>query len=63
MSNLLLVRTRFIDEHMLRALENDAVQVVILGAGYQRTEKTFFIWEGVSMYLSEEAVRQTTSPI
>jgi len=27
------------------------------GAGYQRGDKTFFIWEGVTMYLPVEAVR------
>jgi methyltransferase (TIGR00027 family) len=127
MSNLLLIRTRFIDEHMQRALENGARQVVVLGAGfdtrayryadllkdkmvfevdYQSTqqlkkrrlkealgsipshvrfaeidfqrdtlrdvlhgagyepgEKTFFIWEGVSMYLSEQSVRETLRTI
>src|SRR5437867_6912932 len=122
MSTLLLIRTRFIDDELKRALENGATQVVILGAGfdtrayrfadvlqdkkvfevdyrstqqlkkrrlevaaipippevrfveidfkkdtlrgvlaaagYQPTAKTFFIWEGVSMYLSEQAVRE-----
>jgi methyltransferase (TIGR00027 family) len=121
--NTLLIRTRFIDEHMVRALDNGATQVVILGAGFdtrayryqdrlkekrvievdyrstqelkrrrveealgglppnvayaeidfkrdalldvlrnagwRAEEKTFFVWEGVSLYLSEEAVRQT----
>lgn len=123
MSNLIIIRTRFIDDEMKRALERGATQVVILGAGfdtrayrfaellgekkvfevdyrstqelkkrrleavlsaipsrvrfveidfktdilrdvliaagYQPAEKTFFIWEGVSMYLSEQAVRDT----
>jgi methyltransferase (TIGR00027 family) len=122
MSNLLLIRTRFIDDHMQRAIENGAAQVVILGAGfdtrayrsrilkdkmvfevdsqptqhvkkrrlkqvlgsipsyvrfaeidfkrdslidvlrnagYSPREKTFFIWEGVSMYLPEQSVRET----
>jgi methyltransferase (TIGR00027 family) len=127
MSNLLLIRTRFIDEHLQAALENGATQVVVLGAGfdtrayrcadllkdkrvfevdYQSTqqikkrrleealgsipahvqfaeidfkrntlrdvlhaagytpsEKTFFIWEGVSMYLSEQSVRKTLRTI
>jgi methyltransferase (TIGR00027 family) len=31
----------------------------IAAAGYQRDEKTFFIWEGVTMYLPAEAVRGT----
>ena len=34
MSNLLLIRTRFIDEHMQRALANGAAQIVVLGAGF-----------------------------
>ena len=123
MSNLMLIRTRFVDDHLQRALQNGATQVVILGAGfdtrayrftellrdrkvfevdyrstqeikrrrleevlggvpphvrfveidfrrdtlrdalrkagYQPAEKTFFIWEGVSMYLPEDAVRAT----
>lgn len=127
MSNLMLVRTRFIEEHMQRALEQGATQVVILGAGfdtrayrfvellkdktvfevdyrstqeikkrrlaeasiaippfvhfaeidfkkdaladvlsnagYKASERTFFIWEGVSMYLSESAVRETLRAI
>jgi methyltransferase (TIGR00027 family) len=127
MSNLILIRTRFMEERLLRALEEGVTQLVILGAGfdtrpyrfsdllrdkqvfevdYQSTQeikkrrlesalgslpanvrfieidfkrdtladvlreagyredvKTFFIWEGVSMYLSEEAVRQTLRTI
>jgi methyltransferase (TIGR00027 family) len=127
MSNLMLVRTRFVDERMQRALDNGAGQVVILGAGfdtrayrfadvlhnkkvfevdyrstqelkkkrletalgalpahvrfaeidfkrdtladvlyaagYQRSVRTFFIWEGVSMYLPEHAVRDTLRTI
>lgn len=122
-ANLMLVRTRFIDEHLLRALERGATQVVILGAGfdtrgyrfqdqlrgrrlfevdhhgtqefkkrrvaevlgsppdnvtyvgidfqkdkladalhaagYQSSAQTFFVWEGVCMYLQEETVRET----
>ena len=127
MSNLMVVRTRYIDERLLRAIEKGASQIVILGAGfdtrayrfaeqlrgrkvfevdyqstqelkkrrlvevlgslpahvrftevdfkkdslpevlsragYQPNEKTFFIWEGVSMYLSEGAVRDTLRTI
>jgi len=127
MSNLMLVRTRFVDERMQEALKHGATQVVILGAGldtrayrfrdllrdkkvfeidhrstqqlkkhrleqildavpgyvrygeidfkkntlqevlynqdYQRSEKSFFIWEGVSMYLPEAAVRETLQTI
>ena len=123
LSNFMLIRTRFIDEHLERAIQQGATQVVILGAGfdtrayrfqellqgkkvfevdfhstqdfkkrrltevmgpvpahvrfveidfkqdslrdvlvgagYQPSQKTFFIWEGVSMYLTEEAVRET----
>ena len=126
-SNFMLVRTRFIDDHLERAVQNGATQIVILGAGfdtrayrfkerlksqrifevdhhatqefkkrrlqealghlpdhvtfvevdfkrdalrdvlrgagYQATGKTFFIWEGVSMYLTEETVRETLRTI
>ena len=122
-SNLMLVRTRFIDEGLERAVRDGIRQLVILGAGfdtrayrfeellkgiriievdsestqkvkkqrvaavlgsqpahvvyaaidfkqqdlidvlraagYDPTQKAFFIWEGVSMYLSEETVRRT----
>jgi methyltransferase (TIGR00027 family) len=127
MSNLMLIRTRFIDEHLQRAIADGAAQVVILGAGfdtrayrfadllrnkkvfevdyrstqevkkrrlaeasipippqlrfaeidfkkdvlrdilenagYQPGDRTFFIWEGVSMYLTEDAVRETLRTI
>ena len=117
------VRTKFIDEHLLKAVEAGAVQVVNLGAGfdsrayrfrqalrnvkvfeldygptqeykrrrvaevigapppnlifvpidftreklvevlrragYRRDRKTFFIWEGVTMYIPREAVLDT----
>jgi methyltransferase (TIGR00027 family) len=123
MSNLMLVRTRFVDDHLEAALKHGASQIVVLGAGfdtrgyrfaellkgkkffevdyrstqqlkqrrlrsalgsipphvrfaeidfntqalmdvlceagYTDQEKAFFIWEGVTMYLPEEAVRQT----
>jgi methyltransferase (TIGR00027 family) len=119
----MLARTRFIDEALRRAVENGAMQIVILGAGfdtrayrlqellrhcrvievdaaetqeykkqrlqaatvaapanltyarcdlaceslsevlhtagYRAEEKTFFIWEGVCMYLPEASARQT----
>jgi len=117
-----LVRTRFIDDSLTRAVRDGAMQVVVLGAGfdsrayrfrrqlrhvkvfevdygptqafkkrrtlavlgappnlvyvpidftrqqlgdvlgragYQPRRKTFFIWEGVTMYIPEEAVRAT----
>jgi methyltransferase (TIGR00027 family) len=127
LSNLMLVRTRFIDERLEKALKDGAAQVVILGAGfdtrayrfqdllagrnvfevdyhstqdlkkrrvqdalgslpahvvyveidfkrealldvlrrvgYQPGEQTFFIWEGVSMYLPEASVRETLRAI
>jgi methyltransferase (TIGR00027 family) len=119
----MMVRTRYIDEHLEAALRAGATQVVILGAGfdsrayrfvkllngakvievdygptqeykrrrvlevlghvpsnltyapidftrerlsdvlfssgYRAAEKTFFIWEGVTMYLPEQGVRET----
>src|SRR5215471_12009912 len=127
MSNLMLVRTRFVDEQLQRAIDEGATQVVILGAGfdtrayrfagilrdksvfevdyrstqelkkrrlqsalesvpsfvhfteidfkvdslkdvlaragYRPDKKAFFIWEGVSFYLSEDAVRATLTTI
>jgi methyltransferase (TIGR00027 family) len=127
MSNLILIRTRFIDEGLVQALSDGATQVVILGAGfdtrayrfvdllkdkkvievdhrstqeikkqrltaasipippnvrfaeidfktdvltdvlvragYDPSAKTFFIWEGVSYYLTESAVRDTLRTI
>ncbi|ATB34116.1 class I SAM-dependent methyltransferase [Melittangium boletus] len=32
---------------------------VLPAAGFDRTKRTFFLWEGVSMYLTEEAIDQT----
>ncbi|MDR1492393.1 MAG: SAM-dependent methyltransferase [Planctomycetaceae bacterium] len=122
-SNLVIVRTRFFDDAMKKAIHDGVEQFVILGAGfdsrayrlfspdmklsvfevdfpatqnrkkeimkniqgfpfshvryvpvdftqdlleeslkkygYQKTLKTFFLWEGVSFYLTEEAVRNT----
>ena len=123
LSNFMLVRTRFIDDHLQSAVRNGATQVVILGAGfdtrayrfpdlmqavrvfevdhhatqefkkrrlnealgelpanvtfveidfrhddlcrvllaagYKPDAKTFFVWEGVVMYLTGDAVRKT----
>ena len=36
-----------------------SLMVVLRQAGYQAQRKTFFIWEGVTMYLPAEAVRTT----
>jgi methyltransferase (TIGR00027 family) len=127
MSNLMLIRTRFIDDHLKSALAGGAIQVVIMGAGfdtrayrfgdllkdknvfevdyrstqdikkcrlaaasipippyvhfaeidfkkdslqavlqnagYRTDQRSFFIWEGVSMYLEEAAVRETLRTI
>ncbi len=37
----------------------DTIENVLLKAGYNSSLMTFFIWEGVSMYISEEAVNST----
>jgi methyltransferase (TIGR00027 family) len=127
MSNLMLVRTRFVDDQLRSAVTNAAKQIVILGAGfdsrayrfadllqgttvleldfpstqqikkrrlsesainvppsvvfaeidfrrdslpdvllkagYKQDKRTLFIWEGVSMYLTEAAVRDTLQSI
>ena len=126
-TNLMLARTRFVDDHLRRALDRGVRQVVILGAGfdtrayrfeemlkggrvfevdfhstqelkkqrvaevfgtapahvvfvetdfkrdtllgvlrdvgYQPNEQAFFVWEGVSMYLTEDSVRATLRAI
>jgi methyltransferase (TIGR00027 family) len=41
----------------------DLLHDVLRNSGYEPSEKTFFIWEGVSMYLTEEAVRGTLRTI
>jgi methyltransferase (TIGR00027 family) len=41
----------------------DKLGDVLREAGYRASEKTFFIWEGVSMYLPEERVRETLGAI
>jgi methyltransferase (TIGR00027 family) len=122
-ANMMLIRTKFIDEKLERAIQDGATQYVILGAGfdtrahrfaellkhvrvfevdstatqqrkrqrvdaalggapanltyvtidfnrdnlgdvlrqagYDPSRKTFFTWEGVSMYVAEEGVRET----
>ena len=35
----------------------------LIKAGFERGKKTFFLWEGVTLYLPEEAVRQTIKTI
>ena len=37
----------------------DKLADVLATAGYDRSKKTFFIWEGVTMYLPEAAVEET----
>jgi methyltransferase (TIGR00027 family) len=39
--------------------QRDKLADVLHRAGYQSSAQTFFIWEGVCMYLKEEAVRET----
>jgi methyltransferase (TIGR00027 family) len=124
---MMLIRTRFIDDALVRAVQNGVTKVVILGAGFDTrahrfrellkdctvievdtaptqehkkrrielvvsdvppnliyltvdftnddlgaalraagigpTEKTFYIWEGVIMYLTEENIRKTLQTI
>ena len=126
-ANMMLIRTKFIDEKLERAIQEGAAQYVILGAGfdtrayrfaeqlkhvkvfevdsaatqqrkrqrvdaalggtpsnltyvtvdfnrdklgdvlrqagYDPNRKTFFTWEGVSMYVAEEGVRETLRTI
>lgn len=39
--------------------ETDDLGVVLAAAGYRRAARTFFVWEGVTQYLTEPAVRAT----
>jgi methyltransferase (TIGR00027 family) len=39
--------------------ERDDLRNVLAGLGYRADGRTFFIWEGVTQYLSESAVRAT----
>jgi methyltransferase (TIGR00027 family) len=43
--------------------KKDSLRHVLSAAGFRPEERTFFIWEGVSMYLSEQAVRETLRTI
>jgi O-methyltransferase involved in polyketide biosynthesis len=43
--------------------KREALLDVLRRGGYQPGEKTFFIWEGVSMYLPEASVRETLRAI
>jgi methyltransferase (TIGR00027 family) len=43
--------------------KRDSLPDVLRTAGYERSQRTFFIWEGVSMYLTESAVRETLQAI
>lgn len=40
-------------------LERDELRNALAGCGYRLDGRTFFIWEGVTQYLSESAVRAT----
>lgn len=39
----------------------DDLNKILLKAGYDSSKRTLFIWEGVSMYITEEAVNETLS--
>jgi methyltransferase (TIGR00027 family) len=41
----------------------DKLNDVLLRAGYDPKQKTFFTWEGVSMYVAEPGIRETLSAI
>jgi methyltransferase (TIGR00027 family) len=39
----------------------ERIEDVLAGAGFNETQKTLFIWEGVTYYLTQEAIRSTMS--
>lgn len=43
--------------------ERDALIPTLEAHGYRREQRTFFIWEGVTQYLTPEAVRSTLSQL
>lgn len=43
--------------------ETDAVIPALESYGYRREQRTFFIWEGVTQYLTPEAVRSTLAQL
>ncbi|MDG4665042.1 SAM-dependent methyltransferase [Mycobacterium sp. 236(2023)] len=43
--------------------ERDALIPALESHGYRRDQRTFFIWEGVTQYLTPEAVRSTLSQL
>jgi methyltransferase (TIGR00027 family) len=43
--------------------KKQSLRDVLSAAGYDASQKAFFIWEGVSMYLAEQAVRETLRAI
>jgi methyltransferase (TIGR00027 family) len=43
--------------------ERDELIAVLAEHGYRTEDRTFFIWEGVTQYLSEDAVRATLSAL
>lgn len=44
-------------------LEHDALLPALESHGYRGDQRTFFIWEGVTQYLSSEAVRSTLAQL
>lgn len=43
--------------------ERASIEQRLASAGYDRTLRTFFVWEGVSMYLTRDAVTKTLATI
>jgi len=43
--------------------EHDELTAALIASGYQRTQRSMFLWEGVTQYLSSEAVDRTLSAI
>lgn len=43
--------------------EHEDLTAALIGSGYQRAQRSMFLWEGVTQYLSSEAVEETLSAI
>jgi methyltransferase (TIGR00027 family) len=50
-------------EHVAIDFLNEKIEQKLLAAGFETGVPTFFVWEGVSMYLTRSAVKQTLATL
>lgn len=49
--------------HVQIDFQTETLEAVLAGAGFEKGARTFFFWEGVSMYLRREAVKGTLATL